>query len=99
MAVRVSVDNFVRAETDCASFDRTREALLSLASDLTAFDRTFGTKDEVDPVRHLIGTAAGWGGLPTHEATYIGVTPDLPVVHASRVGNRSSRVDRVAVGA
>ena len=24
----------------------------------------FGTKDEVDPVRHLIGTANGWGGNP-----------------------------------
>jgi hypothetical protein len=22
----------------------------------------FGTKDEVDPVRHLIGAASAWGG-------------------------------------
>ena len=73
-----SSNPFALPEYEGASFDRTREALLSLAADLTAFDRTFGTKDEVDPVRHLIGTAAGWGGLPTHEATYIGVTPDLP---------------------
>jgi hypothetical protein len=33
----------------------------------------------VDPVHHLIGTAAGWGGLPDSEATYVGVTPQLPV--------------------
>lgn len=69
---------FALPDYESASFDRTRDALLSLAADLTAFDRTFGTKDEVDPVRHLIGTAAGWGGLPSDEATYIGVTPDLP---------------------
>ena len=30
-------------------------------------------------MRHLIGTAAGWGGLPSTEATYIGVAPGLPV--------------------
>ena len=39
----------------------------------------FGTKEEIQPVRHLIGTAAGWGGLPTSEAAYIGVDPRLPV--------------------
>ena len=32
----------------------------------------------MDPVRHLIGCAAGWGGLPTSEATYIGVDPNVP---------------------
>ena len=64
---------------DTASFDTTRKALLTLAAGLTAFDRTFGTRDDVDPVRHLLGTAAGWGGLPTSEATYIGVEPGLPV--------------------
>ncbi|WP_460775412.1 DUF1254 domain-containing protein [Microbacterium sp. GXF7504] len=62
---------------DTASFDATRDALLALAAGLTGFERMFGGPDEVDPVRHLIGTAAGWGGLPTSEATYIGVAPGL----------------------
>ena len=36
----------------------------------------FGTRDKVDPVRHLIGTAAGWGGNPLEDAKYIlGVAP------------------------
>ena len=39
----------------------------------------FGARGDVDPVRHLIGCAAGWGGLPTSEATYIGVDPKVPV--------------------
>jgi len=60
---------------DTESLDRTRKALLALAAGLSSFDRTFGTREQVDPVRHLIGTAAGWGGLPTTEASYVGVTP------------------------
>lgn len=70
---------FEMPDYDTASFDATRKALLALASGLDAFDKMFGRRGEVDPVRHLIGTAAGWGGLPTEEATYIGVYPGRPV--------------------
>ena len=65
-------------EYDTTTLDETRDALLALARNLSGFDRTFGAKDEVDPVRHLIGTAAGWGGLPSAEASYFGVDPRLP---------------------
>lgn len=64
---------------DSEGLDATRNALLTLAAGLTAFDRMFGAAEDVDPVRHLIGTAAGWGGLPVKEATYIGVAPRLPL--------------------
>jgi hypothetical protein len=74
-----SAEPYVSADYDTTSLDSTRQALLSLAAGLSEFDRTFGTKHDVDPVRHLVGTAAGWGGLPTAEATYIGVAPGLPV--------------------
>jgi hypothetical protein len=63
---------------ETGSFDRTRSALLALASEQTSFERSFGRREDVDPVRHLIATAAGWGGLPDTEATYVGVTPNLP---------------------
>jgi hypothetical protein len=33
--------------------------------------RMFGKPGAVDPVRHLIGTAAGWGGNPAEDAKYI----------------------------
>lgn len=62
---------------DVASLTKTRDALLSLASGLRSFDHMFGTREQIDPVRHLIGTAAGWGGLPTTEAAYVGVEPDV----------------------
>lgn len=39
------------------------------------FAHSFGTKGKVDPVRHLIGTAAGWGGNPDKDATYLSITP------------------------
>src|SRR5690606_37907469 len=70
---------FEMPDYDTGSFDATRNALLALADGLDAFDRMFGRRGEVDPVRHLIGTAAGWGGLPTTEAAYIGVSPHKPV--------------------
>lgn len=70
---------FELPDYDRTSLDETRSALLALARNLTGFDRMFGARDEVDPVRHLIGTAAGWGGLPSSEASYIGVDPRLPL--------------------
>ena len=57
------------------SFDAIRTAVLELAKHVGALDHAFGGRDEVDPVRHLIGTAAGWGGLPDREARYISVDP------------------------
>jgi hypothetical protein len=73
-----SAEPFVSPEYDAESFDVTRRALLTLASGMTGFDGVFGRRDEIDPVRHLLGTAAGWGGLPTSEAAYAGVAPGLP---------------------
>ncbi|QIM19042.1 DUF1254 domain-containing protein [Leucobacter coleopterorum] len=73
-----SAISFEMPDYDEKSFTDTRNALLVLASNLTGFERTFGTREETDPIRHLIGTAAGWGGLPSREASYIGVNPKLP---------------------
>lgn len=73
-----SAVEFVSPDYDTASLDATRSALLALAAGLGGFERSFGSREEVDPVRHLIGTAAGWGGLPEHEAIYLSTTPDLP---------------------
>lgn len=69
---------FELPDYDETSFTDTRNALLSLARYLTGFDHMFGSRDQVQPVRHLIGAAAGWGGLPSTEASYIGVDPKLP---------------------
>ncbi|MBR0692270.1 DUF1254 domain-containing protein [Bradyrhizobium lablabi] len=52
-----------------------RDALLVLNDHTGGFAHAFGPKGQVDPVRHLIGTAAGWGGNPDKDATYLSVTP------------------------
>ena len=74
-----SASPFELPDYDQASFGATRQALLDLAKGLGGFERSFGRRDAVDPVRHLIATAAGWGGLPESEAYYLNVNPDLPV--------------------
>lgn len=60
---------------DPVSHKKVRDALLSLGSTLPDFKKAFGTKEEVDPIRHLIGTALGWGGNPDKDAIYLNVTP------------------------
>lgn len=70
---------FVPPDYDQPSLDATRAALLELAAGLGGFARSFGARQDVDPVRHLIATAAAWGGLPEQEAYYVNVNPGLPV--------------------
>jgi hypothetical protein len=60
---------------DQASLKDIRGALLVLAKHTDGFGHAFGTKDQVDPVRHLIATAAGWGGNPDKDATYVSAAP------------------------
>lgn len=64
---------------DEESLASVRSALKDLGRTLVGLSGMFGTRDTVDPVRHLIGTAIGWGGLPEEEAFYAGVEPGLPV--------------------
>lgn len=60
---------------DPASQKKVRDALLVLGSTMPDFKKAFGTKDQVDPIRHLIGTALGRGGNPDKDATYLNITP------------------------
>jgi hypothetical protein len=60
---------------DQTSQKKVRDALLVLASTLADTNHMFGTKAQVDPIRHLIGAASAWGGNPDKEATYLNVTP------------------------
>jgi hypothetical protein len=82
-AVKVSQSTAGRFEVpnwDQASQKKVRDALLVLGATLAVpqldTKRMFGTKDQVDPVRHLIATGAlGVSGLPEKDAFYLGVTP------------------------
>lgn len=59
---------------DLVSQDKARNALLALGS-LGGTGIMFGRKEEVEPVSFLIGSAAGWGGIPASAAVYNGVFP------------------------
>jgi hypothetical protein len=75
---------------DAASQKKVRDALLVLASTMPDFRKAFGTKGEVDPVRHLVGSAAAWGGNPDKDAIYLNVTPaknDGTTIYRLNVGS------------
>ena len=63
--------SFEIPEWDMESQTQTRATLNALASDLPDTAHMFGTKEEVEPVRHLLGTAYGWGGNPDRDAMYL----------------------------
>lgn len=70
---------FVMPNYDEASFKTTLDALLTLGKGLSSYSDAFGSKQEVNPVHFLLGTAFGWGGLPHKDAMYDNVQPNLPV--------------------
>ena len=77
-ATRISLKNSGKWEApnwDQTSQKKVRDALLVLGSTIPDFKGAFGTKGQVDPIRHLIGSAVGWGGNPDKEATYLNITP------------------------
>jgi len=60
---------------DVASHQKVRAALLALGETLPDWRHAAGRRTEVDPVRHLIVTALGWGLNPDKDAIYLNVTP------------------------
>ena len=72
---QASAGTFEIPDWDQASQKKVRDALLVLATTIPDFKGAFGTKDDVDPIRHLLGTAAGWGGNPDKDATYLNIMP------------------------
>jgi hypothetical protein len=61
---------------DMASLKKVQAALLQLGSTVSDTRRMFGAdENQVDPVRHLIGTAMLWGGYPEKDALYLPITP------------------------
>lgn len=78
-------DAITVAQEDSGSFDVPRwdpvsqkkvsDALLSLAETIPDTRGMFGTVADTDPVRHLIGAAAAWGGNPETDALYLNVVP------------------------
>ena len=60
---------------DSASRDKVREDLIKRAAGFTDSRGMFGQRGKVDPERHLIGAASGWGGNAENDALYLTVVP------------------------
>jgi hypothetical protein len=75
----VSSKPFILRDYDQDAYEGLIERLSALLPFADGIKGTFGTRESVSPVRHMIGTAVGWGGLPETEAMYPSVVPDLPV--------------------
>src|SRR5262245_14833782 len=67
---------FELPDWDSESQNKVRAALISLGDTLSGSNRMFGTREQVDPVRHLIGTATGWGGNNERDAYYAFKVPE-----------------------
>jgi hypothetical protein len=84
-AARRLQDQIIVSQEDSGSFEVPRwdpvsqkkvsDALLVLAETVPDTRGMFGSLADTDPVRHLIGAAAAWGGNPEKDALYLNVTP------------------------
>ena len=61
---------------DEASLKKVKAALLQLGATISDTRRMFGANEhQVDPVKHLIGSAMLWGGNAEKDALYLPITP------------------------
>lgn len=60
---------------DTVSLAKLTDALTVLGDTLPDKNRMFGSKEEVEPVRRLIGVGTAWGGNPAKDATYLNIVP------------------------
>ncbi len=74
-----SATPFETPSYDAESLAALRQAAIELGRFATDSVRTFGTADHTDSLRHFLGTAVGFGGLPEDEAFYLNIEPGLPV--------------------
>ncbi len=88
---QASMGRFEIPNWDAAARDQLRQAILFLAMNSGATTAArFGARGQVDPIEHLLYTAAGWGGNPHEAAVYVSVVPKA---------NDGKTVLRLTVGA
>jgi hypothetical protein len=76
---------------DQTSLKKVQAALLQLGTTVSDTRRMFGANEhQVDPMKHLIGSAMLWGGNPDKDALYLPITParnDGKTVYKLTVGD------------
>ena len=71
-----SIGTFEVPDWDQDSLNGLRKAILSMSPWVPDSKGMFGNAQQVDPVRHLIGTAGGFGGNREEDAIYLNMTPE-----------------------
>jgi hypothetical protein len=85
VATQATPGRFETPDWDQAQRASLHDSLIALAPFVPPAAVKFGDVGEVDPVGHLVGTAAGWGANPAKDAVYLfkgvaandGVTPHV----------------------
>ncbi len=92
-AIKLSQDhsgNFEIPNWDETGLKKIQAALMQLGTTVSDTRHMFGAgEQDVDPVKHLIGSAMLWGGNPEKDALYLPITParnDGKTIHKLAVG-------------
>ena len=70
-----SSGTFETPDWDQKDLEKLTDALNVVADTMTDTSKCFGSEEAVDPIKHLLGAAFGWAGLPAKDATYLTRTP------------------------
>ncbi|KQV32711.1 carboxylesterase [Rhizobium sp. Root1203] len=70
-----SVGVFEMPKWDQESQSRIRKSLIELGTTMIDTSHAFGTREQVDPIQHLVSAATTWGGNPRKDAIYLNFTP------------------------
>jgi hypothetical protein len=88
---QANIGTFEIPNWDASGLEKVRAPLLQLGATLSDTRRMFGASEhDVDPVRHLIGSAMLWGGNPEKDGLYLPITPsrnDGRTIHRLTVGD------------
>lgn len=74
---QAAIGGFRVPNWDLKSLTSIRKHLKGLGATLSDSRKTFGDVAEVDPIRHLIGTAIGYAGNPETMALHLNVVPEM----------------------
>lgn len=75
-ASQESLGTFEIPNWDQQSLEQIRDALITVGETMDDTGDTYGKPDEVDPVKHLLGTAIAWGGMPEEATLFLFRTPE-----------------------
>lgn len=77
--IKVTQENIGTLEVpnwDLKSLQKIKDAINVLANSMSNTRGFFGEKDKLEPIKHLMGTAYGYGGNPDEDALYFGIIPE-----------------------